>query len=230
MARKHSSLISFDIINANYEITYKIFQNLLSRILAVTLIRSFSGSAWTIIEDKVVELRSNDKKLTDLTARKQIYNEIKLYLTNISIGYLQVMTCKVRKINRLFEHKYDPVTLKKIKIVNEISLIVTTTSAHDLVLEGPSSSDDSDTNKSDSDANKSDSDVYFKSDNSDSNDEYDYELHERLLREEMAKLKDKIPTKPANEEDNFDKMLSKAIEKELAYFDNLASQLMIVTA
>ncbi|GBC05622.1 hypothetical protein RclHR1_06310018 [Rhizophagus clarus] len=117
--------------------------------------------------------------------------------------------------------------VQQVIFVNEISLIVTTTSAHDLVLEGPSSSDDSDTNKSDSDANKSDSDVYFKSDNSDSNDEYDYELHERLLREEMAKLKDKIPTKPANEEDNFDKMLSKAIEKELAYFDNLASQLMI---
>ncbi|PKK57142.1 hypothetical protein RhiirC2_798605 [Rhizophagus irregularis] len=66
-------------------------------------------------EDKVVELRSNDKKLTDLTARKQIYNEMKPYLADVSIGYLQVMTCKARKINRLFGHKYDPVTLKKIK-------------------------------------------------------------------------------------------------------------------
>src|SRR5436305_13521845 len=66
-------------------------------------------------EDKVVELRSNDKKLTDQTARKQIYNEMKLYLADISIGYLQVMTCKTRKINRLCEYKYDLVTLKKIK-------------------------------------------------------------------------------------------------------------------
>ncbi|PKB96774.1 hypothetical protein RhiirA5_434266, partial [Rhizophagus irregularis] len=66
-------------------------------------------------EDKVVELRSNDKKLTGLTARKQIYNEMKPYLADVSIGYLQVMTCKARKINRLFGHKYDPVTLKKIK-------------------------------------------------------------------------------------------------------------------
>ena len=50
---------------------------------------------------------------------------------------------------------------------------VTTTSAHDSVLEKPSSSDDSNANESDSDANKSDSDVYFKSDDSDSNDEHE---------------------------------------------------------
>src|SRR6266498_3848500 len=66
-------------------------------------------------EDKVVELRSNDKKLTDQTARKQIYNEMKPYLTDVLIRYLQVMTCKTRKINRLFGYKYDPVTLKKNK-------------------------------------------------------------------------------------------------------------------
>src|SRR6266498_1171774 len=57
-------------------------------------------------EDKVVELRFNNKKLTDLTARKRIYNEMKPYLTDVSIGYLQVMTCKARKINRLFGYKY----------------------------------------------------------------------------------------------------------------------------
>src|SRR6266498_3176454 len=66
-------------------------------------------------EDKVVELRSNNKKLTDLTARKRIYNEMKPYLTDVLIGYLQVMTCKARKINKLFGYRYDPVTLKKIK-------------------------------------------------------------------------------------------------------------------
>ena len=70
-------------------------------------------------EDKVVELRSNDKKLMDQTARKQIYNEMKPYLADVSIGYLQVMTCKARKINRLFGYKYDPVTLKKIKGIPE---------------------------------------------------------------------------------------------------------------
>ena len=66
-------------------------------------------------EDKVVELRSNDKKLTDQTARKQIYNEMKPYLTGVSDGYLRVMTCRARKINKLFGYEYDPVTLKKIK-------------------------------------------------------------------------------------------------------------------
>ncbi|CAI2190440.1 8737_t:CDS:2, partial [Funneliformis geosporum] len=49
------------------------------------------------------------------TARKQIYNEMKPYLTHVSIGYLQIMTCKARKINKLFGYKYDPITLKKIK-------------------------------------------------------------------------------------------------------------------
>ncbi|GBC21353.2 hypothetical protein GLOIN_2v1547513 [Rhizophagus irregularis DAOM 181602=DAOM 197198] len=85
----------------------------------------------------------------------------------------------------------------------------------------------------DSDANKSDSDVYFKSDDSDSDDEYDHEFHERLTREEMArlaKLEDKTLTKPAYEEDDFDKMLSEAIEEELAYFDDPAPQSVTVTA
>ena len=162
---------------------------------------------------------------------------MKPYLADVSIGYLQVMTCKARKINRLFGYKYDPVTLKKIKgipgymvqrvtcsadkisrltnpqidyiieqvnskmvtsHVNEISSTVATTSAHD------SSSDDSDTNESDSDANKSDSDVYFKSDDSD--DEYDHELHERRLLKQtemarLAKLEEKTPTKPADDDD-----------------------------
>src|ERR1051325_5221421 len=84
-----------------------------------------------------------------------------------------------------------------------------------------------------SDANKSNSDVYFKSDDSDSDDEYDHELHERLTREEMAriaKLEDKTPTKPAYEEDDFNKMLSEAIEEELAYFDDPAPQSVTVTA
>ncbi|CAB4420023.1 unnamed protein product [Rhizophagus irregularis] len=43
-------------------------------------------TAWRLFserfEDKVVELRSNDKKLTDQTARKRIYNEMKPYLTD----------------------------------------------------------------------------------------------------------------------------------------------------
>jgi hypothetical protein len=50
-------------------------------------------------ENKAVELRTNDKKLTDQTARKQIYNEMKPYLTDTSDEYLRVRTCKARKIN-----------------------------------------------------------------------------------------------------------------------------------
>ncbi len=58
--------------------------------------------------------------------------------------------------------------------VNEISESVTTTSAHD------SNLDDSGANESDSDINKSNSDVYFKSDNSDSDDKYNHKLYKRL--------------------------------------------------
>ncbi|CAB5346758.1 unnamed protein product [Rhizophagus irregularis] len=64
-------------------------------------------------EDKIVELRSEDKKLTDQTARKRIYNEMKPFLTGVSDGYLRVMTCKARKINKLFGYEYDPVSLEK---------------------------------------------------------------------------------------------------------------------
>ncbi|CAI2193216.1 7852_t:CDS:2, partial [Funneliformis geosporum] len=66
-------------------------------------------------EDKFVELRSGNKKLTDQTARKQIYNEMKLYLTGVSDVYLRKITSKARKINKLFGYEYDPVTLQKIK-------------------------------------------------------------------------------------------------------------------
>ena len=210
-----------------------------------------------------MELRSNEKKLTDQTTRKQIYNEMKPYLADVSIGYLQVMTCKARKINRLFGYKYDPVTLKKIKgipgymvnwitcsadkisrltnpqidyiikqvnsktitsYVNEISEPVATTSAHD------SNSDDSDANESDSDVNKSDSDVYFKSDDSDSDDEYDHELHERLTREEMAriaKLEEKTPTDLQVNDDDFDKILMEIHENHDIYFYDPVLQLVM---
>ena len=76
-------------------------------------------TAWCLFserfEDKVVELRSEDKKLVDKTARSQIYAEMKPYLTCVSDGYLRVMTCKARKINKLFGYEYDLVTLKKNK-------------------------------------------------------------------------------------------------------------------
>ncbi|GES93752.1 hypothetical protein GLOIN_2v1695250 [Rhizophagus clarus] len=190
-------------------------------------------------EDKVVELRSGNKKLTDKTTRSQIYAEMKPYLMGISDGYLRKITSKARKINKLFGYEYDPVTLQKIKeqvksktitsSVNEISEPVATTSAH-YSNSGDNfrdTSDDTDyfksDNESDSDANNSDSDVYFKSDDSDTDDEYDHELHERLQHEEMvrlAKLEEKTPTKPVDEEDDFDKILSEAIEEELANFDD----------
>ncbi|CAB5370901.1 unnamed protein product [Rhizophagus irregularis] len=110
-------------------------------------------------EDKVEELWLENKKLTDQTARKQIYNEMKPYLTGNSDGYLRVMTCKARKVNKLFGYEYDSVTLKKIKeqvnsktitdqsSVDEIFETVATTSIHD-----------SDDNFS----NTSDDTVYFK--------------------------------------------------------------------
>ncbi|CAB5311670.1 unnamed protein product [Rhizophagus irregularis] len=160
-------------------------------------------------KDKVVELRSNDKKLTDLTARKRIYNEMKPYLTDISIGYLQIK---------------EQVNSKM--IANDSDANESDSNANKFDSDVYFKSDDSD-------ANKSDSDVYFKSDDSDSDDEYDHEFHERLMREEMArlaKLEDKTLTKPAYEEDDFDKMLSEAIEEELAYFDDPAPQSVTVTA
>src|SRR4051794_32627053 len=40
---------------------------------------------------------------------------MKPYLTGVSDGYLRVLTCKARKINKLFGYEYDPVTLEKNK-------------------------------------------------------------------------------------------------------------------
>ncbi|CAG8452821.1 10226_t:CDS:2 [Ambispora gerdemannii] len=62
----------------------------------------------------VSEFVQEAKNLTDKIARSQIYNEMRPYLTGISDGYLRVMTCKARKINKLFGYDYDPVTLEKI--------------------------------------------------------------------------------------------------------------------
>ena len=40
---------------------------------------------------------------------------MKPYLTGVSNEYLHVMTSKARKINKLFEYEYDPITLKRIE-------------------------------------------------------------------------------------------------------------------
>ena len=40
---------------------------------------------------------------------------MKPYLSGVSDGYLRVMTCKARKINKLFGFEYDTVSLKKNK-------------------------------------------------------------------------------------------------------------------
>ncbi|UZO27891.1 uncharacterized protein OCT59_021444 [Rhizophagus irregularis] len=66
-------------------------------------------------EDKVMKLRSEDKNLKDKTARSQIYNEMKPYLSGVSDEYLRKITSKARKINKLFGYDYDSITLKKIK-------------------------------------------------------------------------------------------------------------------
>jgi hypothetical protein len=105
--------------------------------------------------------------------------------------------------------------------VDEISESVATASAHD------SNSDDSNTNESDSNANKSNSNVYFKSDDSNSDNEYDHELHERLMRKEMAriaKLEEKTPA-----DDDFDKILMEIHENYDIYFDDPVSQLVMGT-
>ncbi|PKC52037.1 hypothetical protein RhiirA1_543587 [Rhizophagus irregularis] len=74
-------------------------------------------------EDKVMKLRSEDKNLKDKTARSQIYNEMKPYLSGVSDEYLRKITSKARKINKLFGYDYDPITLKKIK--DRVNLNVT---------------------------------------------------------------------------------------------------------
>src|SRR5437763_8240930 len=66
-------------------------------------------------EDKVMKLRFEDKNLKNKTARFQIYNEMKPYLSGVSDEYLRKITSKARKINKLFGYDYDPITLKKIK-------------------------------------------------------------------------------------------------------------------
>ncbi|CAI2186908.1 17468_t:CDS:10 [Funneliformis geosporum] len=54
---------------------------------------------------------------------------MKPYLTGVSDGYLRVMTCKARKINKLFGYEYDPKTLKRIDgipgyMVNQVTYSV----------------------------------------------------------------------------------------------------------
>ena len=111
--------------------------------------------------------------------------------------------------------------------MNEIFETMAITSAHD------SNSDDSDANESDSDANKSNSNIYFKSDDFNSNNKYDHELHEKFLHEEMAqlaKLKEKTPTKPKGSQrdqvndDVFDKILIKIHKNHDIYFNDPVSQ------
>ncbi|RIA96360.1 hypothetical protein C1645_733357 [Glomus cerebriforme] len=197
------------------------------------------------VQDLLEELLSSDDPLQTIKYR---YDPVTLKKIKGIPGYMvQRVTCSADKISRLTNPQIDyiieQVNSKMIAShVNEISLTVAITSAHD------SNSDDFNTNESDSDANKSDSDVYFKSDDSDANksdsdiyfksddsdsdNEYDPKLYERLTREKMArlaKLEDKIPTKSAYEEDDFNKMLSEVIEKGLAYFDDFAPQSVMVT-
>ncbi len=44
---------------------------------------------------------------------------MKSYLIGILIRYLYIIIYRTRKINKLFEYKYDPVTLKKIKDIEK---------------------------------------------------------------------------------------------------------------
>jgi len=40
---------------------------------------------------------------------------MKPYLIGVSVKYLCIMIYRARKINKLFEYEYDPITLKKIE-------------------------------------------------------------------------------------------------------------------
>ncbi|CAG8793086.1 13179_t:CDS:2, partial [Racocetra fulgida] len=82
-------------------------------------------------EDKVIELRSKDKNLKDKTARAQIYNEMRPYLTGITDEYLRKITSKARKINKLFGYDYDPMTLKKNKDQVGVTVSKTVNTVHD---------------------------------------------------------------------------------------------------
>ncbi|RIA87797.1 hypothetical protein C1645_807128 [Glomus cerebriforme] len=127
--------------------------------------------------------KSNDKKLTDKTARLQIYAEMKPYLMGISDRYLHIMICKARKINKLFGYKYDPVTLKKID-------------AHDSDDNFSDISDDTDYFKKEEGANNSieegskKSEIITKAD--DDNDMYFYseDEEEKGMNEEVPKVPD----------------------------------------
>ena len=66
-----------------------------------------------------MKLRSENKKFADKIARTQIYVKMKSYLIDVLIGYLCIITCKTRKINKLFGFEYDSITLKKIKDILE---------------------------------------------------------------------------------------------------------------
>ncbi|RIA96776.1 hypothetical protein C1645_814978 [Glomus cerebriforme] len=201
-------------------------------------------TAWRLFserfENKILELKSEYKKFADRTARTQIYAKMKPYL----IGYMvNQVTCSADRISKLtnpqIEYIIEQVKLKTITSpVNEISETIAITSAYG------SNSDDSDVNESDSNANKSDSDIYFKSDDFDSNDEYDHELYERLTCEKIAriaKLENKTSTKPdledyfpeeevnkvkpvdENATNDLDKIIIEVLEHE-TYFDDPAPQ------
>ncbi|CAG8668052.1 22366_t:CDS:2 [Rhizophagus irregularis] len=135
-------------------------------------------TAWCLFserfEDKVVELRSNDKKLT------------KPYLTGVSDGYLRVMTCKGIWFNRVtcsadkisrftnpqIEFIIEQVKSKTSDHQSRVNEIVATTSAHDSDDNFSDTSDDTDYFKEEEGANDSieegskaddDDDVYFHS-------------------------------------------------------------------
>ncbi|CAG8503640.1 3290_t:CDS:2 [Acaulospora colombiana] len=65
-------------------------------------------------EDRFIKLISENKNLKDKTARTQIYNEMKPYLTGISDEYLRKITSKARKILKLFGWEYDTITQEKV--------------------------------------------------------------------------------------------------------------------
>ncbi|PKY58310.1 hypothetical protein RhiirA4_512116 [Rhizophagus irregularis] len=143
--------------------------------------------------------------------------------------YYKMILKECAKDCEYFDKKIDS-TSQPVKETNEEVASQSEEESNEIKSDNENDSSDSreEEDSNASDANKSDSDVYFKSDDSDFDDEYDHELHERLTREEMAriaKLEEKTPTKPAD--DDFDKILMEIHENYDIYFDDPVPQSVI---
>ncbi len=157
---------------------------------------------------------------------------MKLYLTGISDEYLRVRISRVRKINKLFKFKYDPVILKKINgipeyMVNRVTCSVdriskfTNPQIEYIIEQVKSKTITSHVNEisetmANTSANDPNSDDNF-SDTSDVTDYFKEEEGTNESTEEVSKMSEVCaPTMSISAEDDFDKMIREAFEKDEA--------------